>query len=91
MPCLSLTNIAVEADHRRQGKARASVDALRRAAAEHRCVLIVENVVSKHMHALISDLNGRPLAGSRPGANGAHYWLPPSPDVVSWGELAVQA
>ena len=37
------------------------------------------DVVSDHMHALISKLNGAALPGSRPGARGCHYWLPPRP------------
>merc|ERR1711879_1021145 len=80
--CLSLTNIAVDVQHRRQGHARSSLTALRHAAAEHSCVLIVENVVSKHMHSLINDLDGVSLPGSRAGAHGCHYWLPPSRNFV---------
>jgi hypothetical protein len=56
-------------------------------AAEHRQTLLVENVVSEHMHALIQDLEGVELPGHRAGRNGCNYWLRPDPDL-EWRDLA---
>ena len=50
--------------------------------------LIVENVVSPHMHALCTEMGAEPLWGSRSGANGANYWLPPKRGA-RWEDLAV--
>ena len=75
--CLSLSNIEVAPQQRRQGHARRALRALRKAADVNRHVLIVENVVSDHMHALIESLQGDPLPGCRRGAKGCNYVLPP--------------
>ena len=78
--CLSLTNIEVSSSFRRQGIARTTLSALSLVAGDSRRALIVENVVSEHMHTLISELNGKPLYGCRLGSRGCHYFIPPSPD-----------
>lgn len=78
VPCFSLTNIAVDSQHRRQGHARRTLHALHRVSSQFSRVLLVENVVSDHMHTLIGELKGEPLPGSRMGAKGCHYWVPPS-------------
>ena len=88
VPVLSLTNIAVDSPFRRQGHARRAMRALSKYAATNRCALVVENVVSDHMHGLIEELDGQPLWGSRRGAKGCNYWLPPSAST-SWQDLAV--
>ena len=90
VPCLALTNIDVDARHRRQGHAHTAMRALRLVAADTDRALIVENVVSPHMHALIEELDGEPLWGSRRGAKGCHYWLPPS-SATAWQDLAQRA
>ena len=82
VPCLSLTNIEVDTSHRRQGHARTALAALKQVAGESRRLLVVENVVSPHMHAIIDDLQGQPLPGNRVGAKGCHYYLPPSPGAA---------
>ena len=48
VPCFSLTNIAVDSQHRRQGHARRTLHALHRVSSQYRRVLLVENVVSDH-------------------------------------------
>ena len=88
VPCLALTNIGVPVEHRRKGHARRAVRALVDVAAQSDCALIVENVVSPHMHALCSEMDAKPLWGSRPGANGANYWLP-AKRSARWADLAV--
>ena len=40
------------------------------------------------MHALCTEMGAEPLWGSRPGANGANYWLPPKRGA-RWEDLAV--
>ena len=79
VPCLSLTNIEVASSQRRKGHARTALRALSRVAADSSLVLIVENVVSQHMHTLVSELDGEALFGSRAGRSGAHYRIP-----VAW-------
>lgn len=74
---VSLVGIEVHAPARRQGRAAKAVRALRRAASDHKQMLVVENVVSDHMHKLLAKLGAEPLPGSRPGRHGCHYWLPP--------------
>ena len=64
VPCLTLTNIHVERAARRQGHARRAVHALRTVAAGSGRALLVENVVSQKMHALVRDLGGQPLFGA---------------------------
>ena len=76
VPCLSLTNIEVASSQRRKGHARTALRALSRVAADSSCVLLVENVVSQHMHKLVGELNGEAVFGSRPGRSGAHYRIP---------------
>ena len=88
VPCLSVVGIEVESAHRREGRARKALLTLRHTASKRRHHLIVENVVSPHLHALIGELNGEPILGSRCGAKGCHYWLPPMPHAV-WQELAL--
>ena len=88
VPCLALTNIGVPVEHRRKGHARRAVRALVDVAAKQSTALIVENVVSPHMHALCTEMGAEPLWGSRSGANGANYWLPPKRGA-RWADLAV--
>lgn len=85
---LALTNIDVDQKKRRQGRALKTLRALRRIAADQGMVLVVENVVSKSMHGLLLELKGEALPGSRLGARGAHYWLPPSRGKT-WQDMAV--
>lgn len=88
VPCYSLTNIEVNKNFRRQGHARATLHALHKVAEQQRRILLVENVVSDHMHKLVSDLNGEPLPGSRAGRRGAHYWVPPR-SGMSFADMAI--
>ena len=88
MPCLSVVGIEVESARRREGRARKALVILRHAASERRHNLIVENVVSPHLHVLIDELGGEPILGSRSGAKGCHYWLPPRPQAT-WQELSL--
>ena len=85
---LSLTNIAVDPSERRKGHARRAMLALHRYGRDEKCALIVENVVSDAMHTIIEELNGEPLWGSRKGARGCHYWLPPTMST-SWQDMAI--
>ena len=80
VPCLSLSNIEVSPQQRRRGHARRALLSLRTAASANQHLLIVENVVSDHMHSLIQSLDGAPLPGCRPGAKGCNYMLPPKKD-----------
>ena len=89
VPVLSLTNIQVDASQRRQGHARRAIGSLRVAAADNQHALVVENVVSQHMHKLVRSMDGRHMPGSRPGANGCHYWIPSTPHE-QWEDLAVR-
>ena len=91
VPCLSLTNIEVAPSQRRRGHARTTLRALTRYAGDSRRLLVVENVVSSHMHALIGELEGQPLPGNRPGATGCNYWVGPPSARAGWQphELAV--
>ena len=82
VPCLSLTNIVVGSAHRRRGHARRTLEALHVACADEQLVLLVENVVSEHMHTIIDELNGEPLPGSRAGRRGASYWVPSDPKIA---------
>ena len=68
--CLSLSNIEVDSQQRRRGHARRALATLRKAAHDNDHVLLVENVVSDHMHQLINSLDGAALPGCRPGACG---------------------
>lgn len=88
VPCLSVVGIEVDSAHRREGRARTALTTLIQAAFERRHILIVENVVSPHMHALIGELDGEAILGSRPGARGCHYWLPPRPHTC-WQDMAL--
>merc|ERR1719486_1148316 len=65
--CLSLSNIEVDSQQRRRGHARRALATLRKAAHDNDHVLLVENVVSDHMHQLINSLDGAALPGCRPG------------------------
>lgn len=85
---LSLTNIAVDPSERRKGHARRAMLALHRYGRDEKCAFIVENVVSDAMHTIIEELNGEPLWGSRKGARGCHYWLPPTMST-SWQDMAI--
>lgn len=76
VPCLSLPNIHVGSEYRRQGHARRTLKALNTVASDSGRVLLVENVVSDHMHKIIGELKGQPLPGSHVGRKGAHYWIP---------------
>ena len=89
VPVLSLTNIEVASSRRREGRARKALLALIRSACDNRRALVIENVVSEHMHSLIQDLDGEPFPGSRAGARGCHYWIP-GPQQTSWDKLAVK-
>ena len=91
IPCISLTNIEVAATERRRGHARTTLRALTRVAGDSRRLLVVENVVSKHMHVLLGELGGQPLPGNRPGASGCNYWVGPPSARKGWQphELAV--
>ena len=80
VPCMSLSNIEVSPEERQKGHARRALRTLRKAADVNRHVLIVENVVSDHMHALIDSMQGAPLPGCRRGAKGCNYVLPPKPN-----------
>ena len=93
IPCLSLTNIDVDVNFRRKGHARRAMNDLQRVAAQSDQALIVENVVSPHMHKLCATLNARPLWGSTQGRNGCHYWVPPPGKQSSfmWSDMAVSA
>ena len=84
------TNIGVPVERAPAGATRgaALVRALVDVAAKQSTALIVENVVSPHMHALCTEMGAEPLWGSRPGANGANYWLPPKRGA-RWEDLAV--
>lgn len=42
--------------------------------------------VSEHMHTLLAELRGEPMPGSRPGANGCHYWLQPATQYAQPGD-----
>ena len=88
--CLSLSNIDVAVSQRRRGHARRALRTLRSAANQNNQVLVVENVVSEHMHTLISQMEGTALSGQRPGAKGCTYWLPPKPGQT-WQQFAVGA
>jgi hypothetical protein len=79
--CLSLTNIMTDLEHRRQGRARRALRALRAVAEEHSHALLIENVVSDHMHALVQDLDGVELPGHRAGRRGCNYWMRPDPSL----------
>jgi len=89
VPCLSVANIEVSSQHRRQGHARRALRTLRQAASDNQSILIVENVVSVYMHALVHELDARALPGCRPGARGCNYWLPlqPEENVEDYGVL----
>ena len=76
VPCLSLTHIEVPTSQRRAGHARGTLRALNRIARADRRVLLVENVVSPHMHQLVREHGGEAMPGSRPGSKGCHYWIP---------------
>ena len=91
VPCLSLTNIEVAPSERRRGHARTTLAALTQYAKDSRQLLMVENVVSEHMHALIGELKGQPLPGNRAGARGCNYWIGPPSARAGWHpqELAV--
>ena len=58
-----------------------------KAAHDNDHVLLVENVVSDHMHQLINSLDGAALPGCRPGARGCTYWLPATAGQT-WEHLA---
>lgn len=88
VPCLSLTNIDVTAHERRKGHARRAMKALSLVAADSQRALIVENVCSPHMHALVAELNGEALWGNRAGSKGCSYFVPPTSRAV-WQDLAV--
>ncbi len=88
VPCLSLTNIDVAKHQRRKGHARRAMQALSLVAADTRRALIVENVCSPHMHALVAELDGAPLWGNRAGTKGCSYFLPPSAQAA-WQDFAV--
>ena len=80
--CLCMQEIEVQESHRRQGHARQTIRALRRAAAEAGCVLVIEQVVSEYMHTLVKELDGVVFPPSMPtgiDGKGCNYWLPPSP------------
>ena len=81
VPCLSLTNINVHPDARRQGHARRTLKALHAVACGYRRLLIVDNVVSDHMHILIGELGGKALPGSTVGRKGCNYYIPSSPEA----------
>jgi hypothetical protein len=66
----------VGSEFRRQGHARRALKALNAVASDSGRVLLVENVVSDHMHKIIGELKGQPFPGSRVGRKGAHYWIP---------------
>ena len=81
--CVSLEHIEVEDSQRRKGHARRAVNMLSLAAADNHLALVVQNVVSEHMHDLVRDLGGRCLPGdSQYGQKGAHYWIPPAPSAL---------
>ena len=85
--CLSLVGIEVETPHRRQGRCRRVLSKLKVAADDHGLALVVENVVSKHLHELIlNEMDGEPILGSRARAKGANYHLRGD---GSWHDLAV--
>ena len=86
--CLALTNIDVARNQRRQGHARRAMHALQLVAAESQQALIVENVCSPHMHAIVAAMDGKALWGNREGCRGCSYWVPPQPSVT-WEDLAV--
>mmetsp|Transcript_15555 Transcript_15555/g.49904 ORF Transcript_15555/g.49904 Transcript_15555/m.49904 type:complete len:159 (+) Transcript_15555:35-511(+) len=89
VPCLTLTNIHVERAARRKGHARQAMHALRTVAAGSGRALVVQNVVSQKMHALVRDLGGQPLFGCRAGAKGCTYWLPDE-SRRTWKEMTVE-
>lgn len=89
VPCLSLTHIQVNPNHRRQGHARETLRALHKVACDYRRVLIVDNVVSDHMHVLIGELGGKALPGSHVGRKGCNYWIPASSPDASFHEFAL--
>ena len=88
--CVSLSNIEVHPDSRRRGHARQTLRTLRKACSDNNAVLVVENVVSSHMHTLCEQLGGAALFGSRAGVKGCNYWLPPTKGSA-WEDFAVAA
>ncbi len=81
VPCLSLTNIQVAPEERRRGHARRALRALHGISRGLGRVLLVENVVSDHMHTLIGELKGRALPGSTCGRKGCNYYITPTPQA----------
>ena len=65
--------------------------ACRGTPGDSRQLLVVENVVSQHMHVLMGELGGQALPGNRPGARGCNYWVGPPSAREGWQphELAV--
>ena len=65
--------------------------ACRGTPGDSRQLLVVENVVSQHMHVLMGELGGQALPGNRPGARGCNYWVGPPSARKGWQphELAV--
>ena len=65
--------------------------AYRGTPGDSRQLLVVENVVSQHMHVLMGELGGQALPGNRPGARGCNYWVGPPSAREGWQphELAV--
>lgn len=78
MACLTLNRIEVEQSHRRQGHARRCLKALCLAAGANRLGFVIYNVVSAHMHTLMSEFGGRCLPSTiRRGLDGCSYLFPP--------------
>jgi hypothetical protein len=90
VPCVSVVGITVGTAHRRQGQASAALTDLQIAASKHGRALLVENVVSPAMHHILAKRGALTLPGSRRGARGATYWLPPAHQPgAGWTDLAV--
>lgn len=77
VPCVCLKYIEVAEEHRSRGHAHRTITLLSRLAADLGMVLIVQDVISEHMHALCRKLGGRVVAGHDRDVN---YWMPPPPD-----------
>ena len=75
VPCIVVKYVEVQPCVRRQGHARCALRLLSLAAADNKLALVVEDVISEHMHALVQQLGGRRLPGD---ARTFTYWLPPA-------------
>ena len=79
VPCVCVKYIEVDEAHRCQGNARRALDLLSIAAADNRLALVVHDVVSEHIDAIVQELGGTCLPGDERERN---FMIPPSPHAL---------